>query len=67
MREDFFTTTVQFLTDPRGIGFPLLLIASLGVVLYLMNYTTKQDKKSMESIEKKKEGKEDMHIPHKPF
>jgi len=64
---DFISVAVDFLTDPNSIGFPLLMIAGLGVILYLMNYTTKQTRRSDIELEKRKDEDDDMHIPHEPF
>lgn len=64
---DFIPDIVDFLTDPSGTGFPLLIAGGLGLIMYLMNFTTKEQKKADEAIEGKKDKYRDTDIPFKPF
>ncbi|MFA5135667.1 MAG: hypothetical protein WC505_07845 [Patescibacteria group bacterium] len=64
---DFLPKTIEFLTDPNGIGFPLLIGAGLGVILYLMHFTTKEQKAADEEIEEKKDRFKGPNLPYEPF
>lgn len=59
--------TVDFFTKPDGLGFPILIGAGLGVILYLMNYTTKANFKAASKIEDNSEQRRDKNLPFKPF
>jgi len=64
---DFLYDAVDYLTDPNGTGFPMLIAGGLGLILYLMHFTTKEQKKSDQSLESKKDKYRDTDIPFKPF
>ena len=64
---DFLNEAVEYLTDPDGTGFPILISGGLGLILYLMRFTTKEQKKADETLEGKKERYHDTNIPFKPF
>lgn len=61
------TDIIDFLTDPSGLGFPMLIAAGLGLILYLMHVTTKEWKKTDTKTENKKDKYKDTNIPYKPF
>lgn len=65
--EDLFYEAVNFLTNPDGLGFPILIGSGLGMVLYLMNYSSKESKKADQKIDEKKETYGKTIYPHKPF
>lgn len=64
---DFIPEAIEYLTDPDGIGFPLLIGAGLGIILYLMNFTSKEEKKADLKIEERKERFKGPNLPYKPF
>ena len=64
---DFVQKVIEFLTDTEGYGFPILIGAGLGVILYLMRYTTKEQKRADEKIERKKDEYDYRKLPYKPF
>lgn len=66
---DFINEIIDFLVDPDGIGFPVLIGAGLGTILYLMNYTTKAGTRATEHVEKNKvdDRYNNKNLPYKPF
>ena len=65
--EEAFSEAIYFLTNPDGLGFPILIGSGLGMVLYLMNKTAKEQKKADQKIEEKKDNYSHTIYPHKPF
>ncbi|MFA6098662.1 MAG: hypothetical protein WCV50_02715 [Patescibacteria group bacterium] len=63
---EWFKELINFLTDPSGIGFPMLIAAGLGVILYLMSITTKGWQASEKKISKEQSEAEKKY-PFKPF
>jgi len=61
------TDLIDFLTDPTGIGFPMLIAAALGFILYLMHIFAKDWEKTQAKTEKKKDRYRDTDTPFKPF
>lgn len=59
----------DYITEPGGMGFPILIGVGLGIILYLMHFTTKEEKKAQDSIDKKKDYDKynNRNIPYKPF
>lgn len=64
---DFLYDAVEYLTEPNGTGFPMLIAGGLGLILYLMSFTTKEQKKADDAIERKKDRYGETGIPFKPF
>ena len=66
---DFLDDIFNYVTDPSGMGFPILIDAGLGIILYLMHFTTKEEKKAQASIDQKKDYDKynNRNIPYKPF
>ena len=64
---DFPADIIEFLTDSEGLGFPILIGAGLGIILLMMNFTTKEEKESTDEIERKKDMYQGRHLPRKPF
>ncbi len=66
---DFINEIIDFLVDPNGIGFPILIGTGLGAILYLMNYATKANTKATEHAEKNKvdDRYNNKNLPYKPF
>lgn len=67
MLYEFFESTIDFLTDPNGLGFPMLIATGLGAILYMMNYSDKQWKKADRNVEDKKDSINRINYPQKPF
>ena len=65
--EDLFYEAIYFLTNPDGLGFPILIGSGLGMVLYLMNYSGKEWKKADKKIEDNQDNYGKTIYPHKPF
>ena len=61
------TELFNLLTDPNGVGFPILIGAGLGIILYLMNYTGKEWQKSDARIKESKDTNTRIGFPHQPF
>ena len=64
---DFPADIIEFLTDSEGIGFPILIGAGLGIILLMMNFTSKEQRSSDTEIERKKDMYQGRHLPRKPF
>jgi hypothetical protein len=64
---DTISQIYGYLTDPRGLGFPLLISAGLFLIIWLMNKTSKGWKKTDITIEKKKEDRNNFGTPFKPL
>jgi len=64
---DFFHEIFDYLTDPGGLGFPMLICGGLFIILWLMKKTSKGWKKVDTKIEKKKEDRDNFNIPYKPL
>ena len=64
---EFIHKAIDFLTDPSGVGLPILIGSGLAVILYLMKYTTKEWKKTENKQEDKKEKYKGISAPFKPF
>lgn len=62
---DFFHKTIDFFTNPSGIGFAILIAAGLGVILYLMKSTEKGWRVEEKKLKNKSKG--DKNFPLKPF
>lgn len=67
--QNFLDDTTAFLTDPNGIGFPILIAVGLGIILYLIHFTTKEEKKAQISIDQSKDYDKynNRKMPFKPF
>lgn len=57
----------DYLTDPSGLGFPLLISVGLFIIIWMMNKTTKGWKKTDTVIEKKKDDRNNFGTPFKPL
>lgn len=64
---DFYINAIQYLTDPNGLGFPILIATGLGTILYLMNYTDKSWKKADRNVADQKDSINKINYPQKPF
>jgi hypothetical protein len=64
---DFIKNIFDYLTDPHGLGFPLLISAGLFIIIWLMNRTSKGWKKLDTKFEQKKEGRDTFGTPFKPL
>lgn len=64
---DFLENIFNYLTDPSGLGFPMLISAGLLVILWLMNKTSKGWKKADTKIQENKESVRKTNLPYKPF
>lgn len=58
---------IAFLTNPQGIGFPILIGGGLAIILFLMNKTSKGWQKADSKIEKNKDAYRKNNLPLKPF
>ena len=67
MLYEFLANIIDFLTNPNGLGFPILIATGLGTILYMMNYSGKQWKKADRNVEDKKDSINRINYPHKPF
>ncbi len=65
--ENLFYEAISFLTNPDGLGFPILIGSGLGMVLYLMNQTDKDLKKADKKIKENQDNYGKIIYPHKPF
>ncbi|MDD5039933.1 MAG: hypothetical protein PHY34_02175 [Patescibacteria group bacterium] len=58
----------DFLLNPDGFGFPILIGCGLGAILYLMRSATKQQKKAEKHLAEKQESlPRGPGMPFKPF
>ena len=64
---EVITETIIFLTDPDGIGFPILIGSGLGIILYLMHVTKKEEKQADKEIDEHKDQYQGPSLPYKPF
>lgn len=64
---NFLQPIIDFFTDPKGLGFPILIAAGLGVILWLMNYTSHGWRRENAKSSGKKEEMKDRNLPFKPF
>ncbi|MBU0598106.1 hypothetical protein KKF61_03870 [Patescibacteria group bacterium] len=65
--EDLLSEIINFFTDPDGVGFPILLAASLGIILFLMNYSSKGWTVSSKKNVSKQNDLKKRNYPFKPF
>lgn len=63
----FLDKVIKFLTDSSGLGFVFLIAAGLGVILYLMKYTTKEWKKEDQRQKEQESKYKGPSFPYKPF
>jgi hypothetical protein len=63
----YFQDAFSYLTDPGGLGFPILISSGLFIVIWLMNKSTKGWKKTDTIIEKKREDRNTYGTPFKPL
>lgn len=63
----FLQPAIDFLTNPTGIGFPILIGAGLGIILYLMKITTKDWRKEDTKLAEQKQVLRGRNYPTKPF
>jgi hypothetical protein len=64
---DWLKDIFDYLTDPSGLGFPLLISVGLFIIIWLMNKTSKGWKKVDTKIEQKKDNWRDTNLPYKPL
>ncbi len=64
---EYIQTALDWITNPSGLGFPVLIGAGLGVIVFMMNKQTKSWKKADTKIEKKKDTLRNFETPYKPF
>lgn len=55
------------LTDPHGVGLPILIGAGLAVILFLMNSATKSWGKADAHLKQTTGDKAKSNLPYKPF
>lgn len=68
--DELFTsieTLFDAATDPQGAGLPMVIGGGLAMILYLMNTTTKEWKKTEDKIAETKESQRKTGYPFKPF
>ncbi|MFH1207582.1 MAG: hypothetical protein V1668_03165 [Patescibacteria group bacterium] len=64
---EFIQTAIDWVTDPGGLGFPILIGVGLGAIVYMMNKQTKSWRKADTKVEKKKDALRNYETPFKPF
>lgn len=64
---EYVKTALDWITNPSGLGFPILIGAGLGVIVFMMNKQTKSWKKTDMKVEEKKESARRYETPYKPF
>lgn len=64
---EIMNNIIDFITDPSGLGLPIFIAVGLGVILYMMKYTTKEWRKIDKKQEVSKEKYRDISKPFKPF
>lgn len=64
---EIINNAIDFLTDPSGLGLPILIAFGLGAILYMMKYTTKEWRKIDKKQEASQEKYRDISKPFKPF
>lgn len=64
---EYVKTALDWITNPGGLGFPVLIGVGLGVIVYMMNKQTKSWKKEDMKVEQKKENIRRYETPYKPF
>lgn len=64
---EFLKKVIDFLTDPSGLGFPLLIATGLGAILYLMKYSTKEWRKEEKKMKEQETKFKGPTFPFKPF
>ncbi len=62
---DFFNEIFGYLTDSKGLGFPMLICGGLLIILWLMKKTSKSWQKVDIKIERKKEDRNSFNTPYK--
>ncbi|MFA5051692.1 MAG: hypothetical protein WC544_01355 [Patescibacteria group bacterium] len=64
---EYIQTALDWLTNPDGLGFPILIGSGLGIIVYMMNKQTKSWKRTDLKVEQKKENVRRYETPYKPF
>ena len=63
----YLNNAIDFLTNPNGLGFPILIGGGLILILVLMKYSTKSNIRAAKKISATEEKLKNKNLPFKPF